>query len=298
MIGPPHSAHAIGAVARQTPERLIVSGGGSVLGAVWDHTALEVAVAGLPQHAVALHLSGCTLVEKWRDGRLCGHQARVHSVSLVPAHARTAWVLGGPSRVAHLYVDPAALCAANASAEHPLDCAELDDFFAAPDAVLAALVRLMLAQPLDGDADPLAQDQIMSMVLRHLLAHHGAARRAPGDSSSPRVALTALTMQRLFAHIEGRLADATPLRLRELAAIAHLSDDHFLRAFRATVGQTPYQYLLCRRIDLARRMLQSSKLPVAGVGRAVGFASASHFAATFRQHVGFTPGEWRQARSH
>ena len=75
-------------------------------------------------------------------------------------------------------------------------------------------------------------------------------------------------------------------------------DDHFLRAFRATVGQTPYQYLLCRRIDLARQMLHRSKLPIAGVGRAVGFGSASHFAAMFRQHVGVTPGEWRHARAH
>ena len=298
MTGPLHTAHAIGTVARQAPERLIVSASGLVLGAVWDHAALEVAVTGLPQHAVALHLSGCTLVEKWRDGRLRGHQARLQSVSLVPAHASTSWVLRGPSRVAHLYVDPAALGAANASADQPLDCVELDDFFAVPDAVLAALVRLMLAQPQGAGADPLAHDQLMSMVLRHLLGHYGVARRAPQDQANSKVALTAITMQRLFSHIEARLAGPAPLRLRELAGIAHLSDDHFLRAFRATVGQTPYQYLLCRRIDLARQMLHRSKLPIAGVGRAVGFGSASHFAAMFRQHVGVTPGEWRHARSH
>ena len=238
--------------------------------------------------------SGCTLVEKWRDGRLAGHRSRIGSVTLVPAQAATAWVLGGHSRVAHLYVHPQQLVHAAASADGPACLPGLRDFFAEDDEVTASLVRVVLAQARSGTLDALAHDQVMSLLLRHLLYRYAIDR--PLAAAPRRLTLTNAMLRRLFDHIEQRLADE--LRLAELAALARLSDDHFLRAFKAAVGQTPHQYVLERRIVLTQHLLQRSALPIAAVARKAGFRGASHFAAAFRQRVGTSPSAWRAQQWH
>lgn len=88
---------------------------------------------GLSQHAIALHLGGCTLVEKWRDRRLVGQSSRLSSVSLVPVHEVTRWIFNGESQVAHLYVDPT-------SNTHDGKAAVLRDFYAERDYALALLI--------------------------------------------------------------------------------------------------------------------------------------------------------------
>jgi AraC family transcriptional regulator len=290
-----HAANTIGALAHAEPLGLV--GEPAPLVALWSHMPLEVEVRGLNLHAIALHLGGCTLVEKWRDGRCVGHRARVGSVSLVPAFASTAWVLGGPMQVAHFFIDPTELETAAASADAPQ--IQVRDFYAERDPWLAALICDVLAR---GDhIEPLERDELVGRVAHHLLRHYRADDR-PSATALP-LALTTATLRRVFAHIDAVLASQAEthsrdsLRLAQLATIARLSPDHFLRAFKASVGQTPHQYVLAQRIDRAQHLLRSSRIPVADVLRITGFSTASHFAAAFRRRVGCTPTEWRQAQA-
>lgn len=284
----------IGALAHAEPERVISMADGVVVGAIWSHGPVVAEVAGLEQHAIVLHLAGSTLVEKWRGGRMIGHRSRIGSVTLVPAHEPTTWALSGHSRVAHLYLDPRQLVLAAERADGPRCEPELRDFFAEPDEVTATLVRLMLAQSTSAGLDRLAHDEVTVMLARHLLGHYAAGR--PLAAAARRMTLTAATLRRLFEHIDSSLAGE--LRLAELAALARLSEDHFVRAFKAAVGQTPHQYVLARRIAHAQRLLERGVLPVAGVAQAVGFRGASHFAASFRRLVGTSPSDWRAERRH
>lgn len=284
----------IGALAHAEPEQLITVHAGAPVAAVWSHAPVAAEVDQLSQHALVLHLSGSTLVEKWCGGRLVGHRSRIGSVSLVPAAVRSGWVLSGYSRVAHVYVDPGRLAALAAAADGPPCVPLLRDFFADSDEVAAALIRLVLAQAGAGTFDALAHDEVMALLLRHLLRRHALDRPLP--AAPQRLALTSALLRRLFEHIEARLAGK--LGLAELAALAHLSEDHFLRAFHAAVGQTPHQYVLARRIERAQRLLERGTLPVRAVAAAVGFAGASHFAAAFRQRVSATPSHWRRQRRH
>jgi AraC family transcriptional regulator len=286
------TAERIAAAAHAEPELLITTGPGQVCGAVWSHVPVSARVEGLAQHAIALHLSGCTLVEKWCGGRLQGHHSRVGSVTLVPAQVASDWVLSGHSRVAHLYIDPARLAQAAASADGPGGTPLLRDFYAQNDEVTASVVRLLLAQAHAGTLDELAHDQAMALLLRHLLQRYAAD--APLAANDRHVTLTAATLRRLFEHIESQIGSA--LRLAELAALARLSEDHFLRAFKAAVGQTPHQYVLGRRIAHTQTLLEHSRLPIAEVALAAGFRGPSHFAAAFRQRVGSSPRAWRAQR--
>ena len=288
-----HPANRIGSLAHVEPDLLISAGAGSLLGAIWSHSPTEANVTDLAQHAIVLHLSGSTLVEKWRDGRLVGHRSRIGSVSLVPAHAATQWILSGHSRVAHLYVDPQRLLAAG-SCEGLSFTPQMRDFFAETDDIMTSLVRLVFAQAQAGTLDNLAHDEVMSMVVRHLLRHYALERPLP--AATARLTLTAVTLRRVFEYIEDRLGST--LRLAEFAALARLSDDHFLRSFKAAVGQTPHQYVLARRIARSCELLERSGSPIAEVAQATGFKGASHFAAVFKAHVGASPTDWRVQRRH
>ena len=283
VAGSPHTAQRIAALTHLEPELLMTAGSHEPVGAVWSHAPVEAEVSGLPHHAIALHLGGSTLVEKWRDGRLLGHHARVGSVSLVPAMVTTQWVLAGHSRVAHLYVDPQQLSLmANGSDASPSQL-ELRDFYGEKDDFLASLIRAVIAQ--GGAPDRMAHDEMMTLVGKHLLRTY--ALGCPSSAGTERVTLTAAVLRRLFNHIEERIAGE--LRLAELAAIARLSEDHFLRAFKAAVGQTPHQFVLGRRIFRARELLERTAMPVQTVALAMGFRGPSHFASVFRQQLGTTP---------
>jgi AraC-like DNA-binding protein len=88
---------------------------------------------------------------------------------------------------------------------------------------------------------------------------------------------------------------AEPLDLRSLAREAHVSPRHFSRSFRRVFGETPYQYLLTRRLERARHLLRTTELTVAEVCLEVGFTSVGSFTTTFRRQVGVSPTTFRKA---
>jgi AraC family transcriptional regulator len=92
--------------------------------------------------------------------------------------------------------------------------------------------------------------------------------------------------------IESRLdADLT---LQELAAEIGYSRSHFLRMFRATTGMTPHRYVLKRRLERARHLLEHVDLNIAEVAIMCGFSSQAHLTLAFRKEYGITPTEYRR----
>jgi AraC-like DNA-binding protein len=90
---------------------------------------------------------------------------------------------------------------------------------------------------------------------------------------------------------------ARPLDVAALARAALMSTAHFSRQFRATYGETPYAYLMTRRIERAQALLRRGDLSVTEVCMAVGCTSLGSFSARFTELVGETPTAYR-ARDH
>jgi AraC-like DNA-binding protein len=88
-----------------------------------------------------------------------------------------------------------------------------------------------------------------------------------------------------------------PLDVPALARAALMSTAHFSRQFRATYGETPYSYLMTRRIERAKALLRLGDLSVTDVCLAVGCTSLGSFSARFTQIVGETPTAYRD-RDH
>jgi AraC-like DNA-binding protein len=90
---------------------------------------------------------------------------------------------------------------------------------------------------------------------------------------------------------------ATPLDVATLARAAYMSPAHFSRRFRATYGETPYSYLMTRRIERAKALLRRGDLSVTDVCMAVGCTSLGSFSARFTELTGETPTAYR-SRDH
>ncbi len=94
-----------------------------------------------------------------------------------------------------------------------------------------------------------------------------------------------------LAVVNSRLS--AELSTKDMARAAGLSEFHFSRAFKKSTGQSPYAYIIARRIEAAKVLLGEGRLPIVQVAAAVGYTTQAHFTGAFRQHTGTTPKVYR-----
>ncbi|RIA46312.1 AraC-like DNA-binding protein [Hephaestia caeni] len=88
----------------------------------------------------------------------------------------------------------------------------------------------------------------------------------------------------------------TGLRIGEVAARLELSETHFAKAFRNSVGVAPYRWFQNERVAHATRMLADAHLSLAEIAMECGYSDQSHFITAFSRTMGTTPGRWRRKR--
>jgi AraC family transcriptional regulator len=161
------------------------------------------------------------------------------------------------------------------------------------DEHLATLLRLMADEIRQGSPHGRLYATSLSLSLAaYLSTHHAEGGRTPVRE---RGALGAAQKSRVIATVEAGLA--RDLDLAELAEVAGVSRFHFLRLFKNTFGMTPHRYVLDQRLAAARRMLETTALPIAQVALATGFSSQSHLSTAMRRSTGLSPSTWRRMPS-
>ncbi|WP_307248809.1 helix-turn-helix transcriptional regulator [Catenuloplanes indicus] len=88
---------------------------------------------------------------------------------------------------------------------------------------------------------------------------------------------------------------AQPLNVEALARDVHMSAGHLSRQFKLAYGESPYSYLMTRRIERAMALLRRGDLSVTDVCFAVGCASLGTFTTRFTELVGVSPGVYRRS---
>ncbi|MET0936481.1 MAG: AraC family transcriptional regulator [Luteibacter sp.] len=81
--------------------------------------------------------------------------------------------------------------------------------------------------------------------------------------------------------------------IARLAAVSHVSEAHFARAFKLAFGLPPHRYLLTRRIERAKTLLRDTDLPILEIALRTGWNSLGTFGRVFRDITETSPGEWR-----
>lgn len=161
---------------------------------------------------------------------------------------------------------------------------------ASRDIVLANLARALLpALERPTEASALFVDQMTIAIGTYLVQRYGGHRVLPSTrAGSLSRAQEEMAKTILLDNLEGDIS------ISEVAQACDLSRSYFIRSFRESVGMTPYQWLLSKRIERAQELLRASNAPLAEVAIACGFADQSHFTRVFSTIVGATPANWRR----
>jgi AraC family transcriptional regulator len=122
------------------------------------------------------------------------------------------------------------------------------------------------------------------------LGHAAAPKHS--QLNPTRGGLTVRQLRRLKEFVDAQISN--DITISDLAAVAGLSQFHFIRAFKFSVGRSPYQYVLSERISVAKEMLSKRDLSIADVALAVGFSDPSQLNRVFRKLIGLTPTAFRR----
>jgi AraC family transcriptional regulator len=118
------------------------------------------------------------------------------------------------------------------------------------------------------------------------------AWRADARSNDRRQRLPPPVLRRVLDYIEQNLH--ANITLAALAEVAGLSRYHFNRCFRGEMGRPPYQFVLSRRLDVARHLLETSDRSITDIASSTGFTSQANLTTAFRRAYGVTPLAFRK----
>ena len=133
--------------------------------------------------------------------------------------------------------------------------------------------------------NPLRTAEIQNLLLRLVLDTIAIAERRFGHRCSEGI-------QRVISYIEDHLNE--PVSLPQLAEVSRMSESYFKIVFSRETGMPPGHYVLQRRIERAKDLLQTSTQSITKIAIEGGFASSQHFATVFKRITGLTPRSFRK----
>lgn len=211
---------------------------------------------------------------------------------LMPQDSESTWDIRGDLSFVHLYCTDAHLRKVGEQVwDRSPASITLDEQIFADDPRITLMYRqFLLGCDWQQAANQLTLSSASTLLLTHLLQHYSNVQwRLPAVTGGLAPAVLRNTLEYIDAHL------SDPLTLAELASQAALSEYHFARMFRQSVGLAPHQYVMQRRIDRARQLVRNSTLPLTEVALRCGFSSASHFSNRFKAATGATPSQLRAA---
>ena len=171
-----------------------------------------------------------------------------------------------------------------------------DLLIAAPNEdIPAAIPSLIDAAVAVLDAD---RDTSRRYLLRASAILRIRPRRTNAEStrrSESRGGLLAWQLNRIVDYIETHLADK--ITVKALAGLVNVSVSQLFRAFKISVGVTPFHYIARRRVELACTLIKTTGEPLSQVAVACGLCDQAHLCKVFRRTIGMSPSAWRRAVS-
>jgi len=242
-------------------------------------------------HLVILHLDGPVRVERRLRGTLERMLIPPGGIFAMPG-GTDFWVrLLEPLHSIHFYVRDEILreVAAEFWVGDPAKI-QLLPHFGDVDPVVDSIARAANhAVSAGGAASQLLADYLARALAARLIARSTGTMAEPPAHNT----LGPVQQQRLRDFVGAHLAH--PIGLADLAGAAGLSPSRLARGFKRDTGMTPYHYVLLERVELAKRLLRTTALPIAEVALTCGFSHQEHLTRMFGREVGTTPAAYRRA---
>jgi AraC family transcriptional regulator len=165
--------------------------------------------------------------------------------------------------------------------------------FGLVDAHVVDLLRRLETQALTGQPLGNAYTKALSMtLLSYLRQRYGKYGRYGETTMASGATLSSRQRSRLIDFVEQNLTGS--IALLDLAQLAGYTPDHFSRLFKRCFGQSPYQYVLARRVERAKTLLRDRSGSIAEIATACGFSTPAHLCSAFKRRTGSTPGSYRR----
>ena len=223
------------------------------------------------------------------DGKIQHEQVVEGDIVITPAQAthRSCWNAEHEFTVIAIASDVFAR-AVDESAE-PSDVELLPHFSTSDGLVLQIGLALKGVLENNPQGSRLYAETMSNALAVHLLQNYSARQPILREYSG---GLSKHQLRQIIDYINGHLD--RDLGLAELAAIAQMSPHYFTRLFKQSMGLTPHQYVICRRVERAKELLRNRELSIAEVAYSVGFANQSHLNRHLKRLLGVTPRHIRQ----
>ncbi len=252
----------------------------------WRHLNGSLRISTADAIRVCLSLSTGQQVRHAERDRSLSKSVLAGDVIVLRPGIPTETTLEGDAEVVQVFIEPETLA-------HVAGNTVTGTLVAPPgDAVKRAVIQLFVAARHDDLRGRCAAEVRLRQAVRDLLAVPVDDEREHAHGGLTPMAIC--RAERLISEAMDSPISASPT-LRELAATAHISTNHFIRSFRQTRGTTPHQLVMARRCQRALDLLRQPNLTVADVSDTAGYSSPAYFIASFRQQLGVTPGAYQRA---
>ncbi|HEX7273394.1 MAG TPA: AraC family transcriptional regulator [Casimicrobiaceae bacterium] len=246
-------------------------------------------LAQYSEHVVSMLLRGPIDLLQGREGHV--QQRIMHAGDIIVTP------MGEPKRLRHrdeaeilkLRIAPSFLEGLVDDADVPERGVQLLDNFGTRDPYIEGIARALLAESrAPGLASQTYVESLCNQLGVHLLRQYSSFRKT-GANSPARLARHKL--ERATDYINDNLRE--DLTLETISRTLSMSPYHFAHVFKQTVGLTPHRYVVERRMERAKSLLQETTLPIVEIAQQVGYSNQSHFSTVFHRLTGRTPRRYR-----
>jgi AraC family transcriptional regulator len=279
----------------------------------WNNLHLEVhhqPKFEIAEHHHTMHVIACGLSqtseiaggdielasgERWLDGKRLTEQRHTGDIAIIPAGIFHHCNWNQAAQFGILAIEPKLLRQVSQDWINPEKIELRPQFMGKsitgkPDRLIQGIFSALISElEVSGMGSHLLIDSLTTALAIHLLRSYGIT-----SPKNMRVSggLSSCTLAQIKDYIEGNLDQ--DLRLVDLSAIAQISPYHFLRLFKQSLGITPHQYILIRRLSKAKSLLKASDLSIAEIASRTGFCDQSHLTRCFHHKFRMTPKQFQQ----
>ena len=256
----------------------------------FEADAGEMPVKVFDQHHILVNLrEEAHRVENWRDGEHRDFLYHKDEIIVTPVGVESGWKWHAKSKVIVITLEPQKLEKFTQKelgvVLNTKQLQSIPQFIDKDLSQAAAMLMDALNSTFGSDVmfESFARVFLTKLVQRYGLMTDGLAFTA---------SFTSKHYQRVLNYVENNFGKE--INIDTMAMEAGLSNSHFSRLFKQTIGQTPYQFVMSYRVEQAKKMLKESDSAMIDIALLCGFSDQAHFSRVFKQITGQSPKQWRK----
>jgi AraC family transcriptional regulator len=259
----------------------------------YRYGALDVEVPPVLDYTLVAYRHGVTMMDREIGGHWSREFVAPGDLSVLTRAEPSHWRWPRDIEVVHLYLSRGVLARVSAEVyDRDISDVQLMDVLkSSDDALYRGVIAVADEVSTHNLGGQLFIDSVANVMCVQLLRRYANVTFREGRLS--RSGLSPLQAKKITRYVDSNLEH--PLRLAELAKMAHVSSSHFLRQFKLRFGCAPHAYVMRRRLARARELLARSPQSLKVVAARSGFADQSHMTRLFQRHLNVTPRAYRES---